>query len=132
MATTFSTQATSLATTRVSFQKMSLVSNNGKTNLSFNMCRSNPTRLSVSCAAKQETVDKVSEIVKKQLSLPKDQKVTAQTKFAELGADSLDTVEIVMGLEEEFNIQMAEEKAQKIATVEQAAELIEELMNETK
>jgi len=37
-----------------------------------------------------------------------------------------------MGLEEEFNIQMAEEKAQKIATVEQAAELIEELINEKK
>lgn len=41
-------------------------------------------------------------------------------------------VEIVMGLEEEFNIQMAEEKAQKITTVEQAAELIEELMQEKK
>lgn len=37
-----------------------------------------------------------------------------------------------MGLEEEFNIQMAEEKAQKIATVEQAAELIEELIKEKK
>ena len=37
-------------------------------------------------------------------------------------------VEIVMGLEEEFDIEMAEEKAQKIATVEEAAELIEELV----
>lgn len=41
---------------------------------------------------KQETVEKVSEIVKKQLSLAEDQKVTARTKFTELGADSLDTV----------------------------------------
>lgn len=41
---------------------------------------------------KQETVEKVSEIVKKQLSLAEDQKVTAGTKFTELGADSLDTV----------------------------------------
>ena len=41
-------------------------------------------------------------------------------------------VEIVMGLEEEFGIEMAEEKAQKIATVEQAAELIEELMQAKK
>ncbi|EOA32434.1 hypothetical protein CARUB_v10015708mg, partial [Capsella rubella] len=121
------------ATTRISFEKPALISNSGRTNLSFNLRRSIPTRrLSVSCAAKQETVDKVSEIVKKQLSLANDQKVTAATKFAELGADSLDTVEIVMGLEEEFNIQMAEEKAQKITTVEQAAELIEELMQEKK
>lgn len=44
--------------------------------------------------AKQETVEKVSEIVKKQLSLSDDQKVTAGTKFTELGADSLDTVYI--------------------------------------
>ncbi|XP_010421939.1 PREDICTED: acyl carrier protein 1, chloroplastic isoform X1 [Camelina sativa] len=134
MATQFSAsvsmQTTCLATTRISFQKPSLISNNGRTNLSFNLRPAR--RLSVSCAAKQETIDKVSEIVKKQLSLAADQKVTAATKFAELGADSLDTVEIVMGLEEEFNIQMAEEKAQKIATVEQAAELIEELMQEKK
>ncbi|KAL0744383.1 hypothetical protein Bca4012_085896 [Brassica carinata] len=130
MATTFcssvSMQATSLATTRISFQKPSaLVS---RTNLSFNLRRSIPTRLSISCAAKPETVEKVSKIVKKQLSLKDDQKVVAETKFADLGADSLDTVEIVMGLEEEFGIEMAEEKAQKIATVEQAAELIEELV----
>ncbi|CAH2055067.1 unnamed protein product [Thlaspi arvense] len=118
--------------TRISFQKAALISSHGRTNLSFNLRRSIPTRLSVSCAAKQETVDKVSMIVKKQLSLKDDQKVVAETKFTDLGADSLDTVEIVMGLEEEFGIQMAEERAQKIATVEQAAELIEELMKETK
>ncbi|CAF2373723.1 acyl carrier protein, chloroplastic [Brassica rapa] len=134
MATTFSAsvsmQATSLVTTtRISFQKPVLVSNHGRTNLSFNLSR---TRLSISCAAKQETVEKVSEIVKKQLSLKDDQQVVAETKFVDLGADSLDTVEIVMGLEEEFGIQMAEEKAQKIATVEQAAELIEELMQAKK
>ncbi|CAA7020309.1 unnamed protein product [Microthlaspi erraticum] len=136
MATTFSAlvsmQATSLATTRISFQKPVLVPSHGKTNLSFSLGRSIPTRLSVSCAAKPETVQKVSMIVKKQLSLKDDQKVVAETKFTDLGADSLDTVEIVMGLEEEFGIQMAEERAQKIATVEQAAELIEELMKETK
>uniref|UniRef100_A0A1J3HQ24 Acyl carrier protein n=1 Tax=Noccaea caerulescens TaxID=107243 RepID=A0A1J3HQ24_NOCCA len=136
MATTFralvSMQSTSLATTRISFQKPALVSGHGKTNLSFSLRRSIPTRLSVSCAAKQETVDKVSKIVKKQLSLKDDKKVVAETKFADLGADSLDTVEIVMALEEEFGIQMAEEKAQKISTVEEAAELIEELMVEKK
>ncbi|KAH0917955.1 hypothetical protein HID58_025615 [Brassica napus] len=70
--------------------------------------------------AKQETVEKVSKIVKKQLSLKDDQRVVAETKFTDLGADSIDTAihrtfsYIVMGLEEEFHIEMAEEKSQKI------------------
>ncbi|ESQ32273.1 hypothetical protein EUTSA_v10005104mg [Eutrema salsugineum] len=120
----------SATTTRFSLQIPALIFNNGKTNLSFSLQRSMPARLVVSCAAKQETVEKVSEIVRKQLSLSEDQKVTAATKFTELGADSLDTVEIVMGLEEEFEITMAEERAKEITTVQQAAELIEELVQE--
>ncbi|KAL1220853.1 Acyl carrier protein 5 [Cardamine amara subsp. amara] len=121
----------SASTTRFSLKKHVSIFNNGKTNnLSFSLQCSMPARLAVSCAAKQETMEKVSEIVKKQLSLPDDQKVTAGTKFTELGADSLDTVEIVMGLEEEFGITMAEERAKEIATVQQAAELIEELVLE--
>ncbi|KAL0746638.1 hypothetical protein Bca101_028640 [Brassica carinata] len=89
-----------------------------------------PSLLALQSLVKQETVEKVSEIVKKQLSLAEDQKVTAGTKFTELGADSLDTVEIVMGLEEEFGITMAEERAKEIATVQHAAELIEELIQQ--
>lgn len=42
--------------------------------------------------AKQETVDKVCEIVRKQLALPADKEITPQTTFSDLGADSLDTV----------------------------------------
>ncbi|KAF3536620.1 hypothetical protein F2Q69_00019303 [Brassica cretica] len=63
---------------------------------------------------KPETVEKVSKIVKKQLSLEDDQRVVGETKFTDIGADSIDT--IVMGLEEEFHIEMAEEKSQKIQT----------------
>ncbi|KAK1294364.1 hypothetical protein QJS10_CPA16g01430 [Acorus calamus] len=85
-------------------------------------------RFHVSCAAKPETVDKVCEIVKKQLALSDDSTVTGSSKFAELGADSLDTVEIVMGLEEEFGITVEEESAQSIATVQDAADLIEKLV----
>ncbi|ESQ29798.1 hypothetical protein EUTSA_v10023810mg, partial [Eutrema salsugineum] len=70
------------------------------------------------------------EVVKSQLSLKDGETVTAGTKFVDLGADSLDAVEIVMGLEEAFGIEMQEEKAQTITTVEQAAELIEELLLE--
>ena len=90
--------------------------------------RSAPSRFRVSCAAKPETVNKVCEIVKKQLALAEGTSVTGESKFAALGADSLDTVEIVMGLEEEFGISVEEESAQSIATVQDAADLIEKLM----
>ncbi|XP_008796196.1 acyl carrier protein 1, chloroplastic-like [Phoenix dactylifera] len=87
-----------------------------------------PRRLQVSCAAKPETVLKVCEIVKKQLALSDDTPVTGESKFSALGADSLDTVEIVMGLEEAFGITVEEESAQSITTVQDAADLIEKLV----
>ncbi|XP_019439728.1 PREDICTED: acyl carrier protein 1, chloroplastic-like isoform X2 [Lupinus angustifolius] len=85
-------------------------------------------RFQVSCAAKPETVEKVVNIVKKQLALPGDSSVTGESKFSALGADSLDTVEIVMGLEEEFGITVEEESAQTITTVQEAADLIDKLL----
>lgn len=85
-------------------------------------------RFQVSCAAKPETVDKVCGIVRKQLALSPETDVSGVSKFAALGADSLDTVEIVMGLEEEFDISVEEENAQNIVTVQDAADLIEELI----
>ncbi|PWZ22429.1 Acyl carrier protein 3, chloroplastic [Zea mays] len=88
-------------------------------------------RSQVSCSlAKQETVEKVSEIVKNQLALPEDTGVTGETKFVDIGADSLDTVEIVMGLEEAFQISVDESSAQEIQTVEDAAALIDKLIAE--
>ncbi|XP_062196509.1 acyl carrier protein 3, chloroplastic-like [Phragmites australis] len=89
-----------------------------------------PMRFAVCCTAKKDTVDKVCEIVKKQLALADDATVSGASKFSELGADSLDTVEIVMGLEEEFKISVEESSAQSIATVEDAAELIDKLIAE--
>ncbi|KAF3681481.1 Acyl carrier protein 1, chloroplastic [Capsicum baccatum] len=86
-------------------------------------------RLSITCAAKPETVNKVCDIVKKQLALSADTAVCGESKFAALGADSLDTVEIVMGLEEEFGISVEEDSAQNIATVQDAADLIEDLIS---
>ncbi|KAJ1427261.1 Polyketide synthase, phosphopantetheine-binding domain [Sesbania bispinosa] len=85
-------------------------------------------RFRVSCAAKPETVKKVCDIVKKQLALPDDSSVTGESKFSALGADSLDTVEIVMGLEEEFGISVEEESAQTITTVQEAADMIDKLL----
>ncbi|CAN8325848.1 unnamed protein product [Cochlearia groenlandica] len=89
---------------------------------------SNSFRLQISCAAKPETVQKVSDIVKEQLALAADIPLTAESKFSSLGADSLDTVEIVMALEEKFNISVEETDAQNITTIQEAADLIEDLV----
>ncbi|XVF30869.1 hypothetical protein REPUB_Repub16aG0094900 [Reevesia pubescens] len=118
-----------LATTRVSGLKLVSFVNQGRSSLSFSL-RPMPARLLISCAAKPETVDKVCEIVRKQLAISSDKPVTGESKFTELGADSLDTVEIVMGLEEEFGITVEEDNAQSIATVQDAADLIERLCTE--
>ncbi|KAJ0969250.1 hypothetical protein J5N97_022127 [Dioscorea zingiberensis] len=90
---------------------------------------SKSSRLRICCAAKPETMEKVCEIVKKQLALPEGTTLTPESKFAEdLGADSLDTVELVMTLEEEFGISVEEESSQTITTVQEAADIIEELV----
>ncbi len=61
--------------------------------------------------------EKVKEIIVDQLGVDASQ-VTGEAKFIEdLGADSLDTVELVMALEEEFNIEIPDEEAEKLTTV---------------
>ncbi|CAM0878220.1 unnamed protein product [Alopecurus aequalis] len=87
-------------------------------------------RFQVACSAKKDTLDKVCGIVKKQLAVDAGTPVNGETKFADLGADSLDTVEIVMGLEEEFGVTVDETNAQEIRTVEDAATLIDKLVME--
>ena len=52
---------------------------------------------------------------------PPEQQVQSDSKFVDLGADSLDTVEIMMALEEKFDIQLDEEGAEKISTVQVGA-----------
>ncbi|KAL4577992.1 hypothetical protein LXL04_014107 [Taraxacum kok-saghyz] len=111
-----------LAPTKISGLKLVSFSTSGRTNLPLSF-----RHLQVSCAAKPETVEKVCDIVRKQLALKDDISVSGESKFAALGADSLDTVEIVMGLEEAFGITVEEESAQTIATVQDAADLIEKL-----
>ncbi len=69
--------------------------------------------------------DKVIEIVCDQLGVSKD-KVNPETSFInDLGADSLDTVELVMEFEEEFDINIPDEDAEKIQTVGDAIKYIE-------
>ncbi|KAI9383114.1 hypothetical protein POPTR_013G031300v4 [Populus trichocarpa] len=117
-----------MAASRISGLKPVSLSNQGRNTLSFGLRSMPARRLRVSCAAKPETIDKVCEIVKKQLALSDEIPVTGESKFTTLGADSLDTVEIVMGLEEAFGISVEEESAQSIATVQDAADLIEKLV----
>ncbi len=70
--------------------------------------------------------ERVKKIVVEQLGVS-DEQVTPEASFVDdLGADSLDTVELVMALEEEFNTEIPDEDAEKITTVKQAIEFIEE------
>lgn len=68
--------------------------------------------------------EKVKKIVADQLSVESDT-INPQSNFAnDLGADSLDTVELVMALEEEFDIEIPDEAAEKITTVQEAVDYI--------
>jgi len=74
----------------------------------------------------EEIEKKVKEIIIEQLGISED-KVTSEAKFDDdLGADSLDRVELVMSLEEEFGLEIPDEEAEKISTVGQAIKYIEE------
>ena len=68
--------------------------------------------------------ERVKQIVVEQLGV-KEEEVSGESSFVDdLGADSLDTVELVMALEEEFNCEIPDEEAEKITTVQQAMDYI--------
>lgn len=72
------------------------------------------------------TQEKITEIIVEQLGV-KPEEVTPEASFVDdLGADSLDTVELVMALEEEFGVEIPDEDAEKIQTVGDASKYIEE------
>ena len=74
---------------------------------------------------------KVKEIIVEQLGVDPEQ-VTQEASFVEdLGADSLDTVELVMALEEEFDLEIPDEDAEKIITVGDAIDYIEKNLTES-
>jgi len=73
--------------------------------------------------------EKVKKIIVEQLGVEEDD-VTMESSFIDdLGADSLDTVELVMAFEEEFGIEIPDEDAEKITTVGDAVKYIEEKSN---
>ncbi|MCP4050774.1 MAG: acyl carrier protein [bacterium] len=79
--------------------------------------------------AEDGVFDKVKQVVVDQLGVSEDE-VTAEASFIEdLGADSLDTVELVMALEEEFGTEIADEEAEKLLSVGATVEYIKANIN---
>ena len=73
--------------------------------------------------------EKLKKVIAEVLSVDPNE-ITMDTTFADdLGADSLDIFQIIMGLEEEFDIEIPTEKAENITTVEEAVELIKSELN---
>jgi len=71
------------------------------------------------------TIERVRKVVAEQLDRNPDE-VTPEASFEDLGADSLDMVELTMAFEEEFDIEIPDEDAEKIRTVQDAVSYLEE------
>ena len=73
-----------------------------------------------------EVADKVKKIIAEHLGIEDMGKITEDAKFIDdLGADSLDTVELVMAFEEKFNIEIPDDAAETIQTVQNAIDFIQ-------
>ncbi len=70
-------------------------------------------------------LDKIKEIIVEQLGVEADQVVAEASFVNDLGADSLDTVELIMAFEEEFGVEIPDEEAEKIKTVKDVLDYIE-------
>ena len=70
-------------------------------------------------------VDKVKKIIAEKLSVDLEEVVPEASFVEDLGADSLDLVELIMSMEEEFEIDISDEDAEKLATVQDAIDYIE-------
>jgi len=79
---------------------------------------------------KDEIVKKVKEITSEQLGVDESQ-ITPEAKFIDdLGADSLDIVELVMALEEEFNLEISDEEAEKLLAVQKVVDYLKDRIKE--
>lgn len=73
--------------------------------------------------------EKLKKIIAEVLSVDPDE-ITMETTFQDdLGADSLDVYQIIMGIEEEFDIEIPAESAEQVTTVEEAVEMIKNAVN---
>ena len=73
-----------------------------------------------------DTSDRILEIVSDKLDKPKDSLTPDMSFVNDLGCDSLDTVELMMDIEDEFDLSIPEEEAEKIVTVGDAIKYVEE------
>lgn len=73
--------------------------------------------------------EKLKKIIAKVLNVDSEEITPESTFMDDLGADSLDVYQIIMGIEEEFDIEVAPEKAEKITTVEEAIDMIKSAVN---
>lgn len=74
--------------------------------------------------SREEVVEKVKNVIVDQLGVSADEVVETASFTDDLGADSLDTVELVMALEEEFSTEIADEEAEKLTTVQLTVDYI--------
>ena len=73
--------------------------------------------------------EKLKKVIADVLNVDPEEITMESTFMDDLGADSLDVFQIIMGLEEEFDIEIPAEQAEKISTVEEAVELIKNAVN---
>ena len=73
------------------------------------------------------TEDKIKEIIAEKLSVELDEVVPGASFVDDLGADSLDLVELVMTMEEEFDVDISDEDAEKLVTVQDAINFVSKL-----
>lgn len=73
--------------------------------------------------------EKLKKVIAEVLNVDPEEISLDSTFIDDLGADSLDVFQIIMGIEEEFDIEIPAEKAEKISTVEEAVEMIKSAVN---
>ena len=73
--------------------------------------------------------EKLKQVIADVLNVDPDEISMESTFVDDLGADSLDVFQVIMGIEEEFSIEIPTEKAEKISTVGEAVELIKDALN---
>lgn len=74
-------------------------------------------------------LEKLKKVIAEVLNVDPEEITPESTFMDDLGADSLDVFQIIMGIEEEFDIEIPAEKAEKISTVEEAVEMIKNAVN---
>jgi acyl carrier protein len=77
-----------------------------------------------------DITERVKKIIIEQLDVAEEDVVPTASFVDDLGADSLDQVELIMAMEEEFNVSISDEDAEKIATVQNAIDYIQKVMGQ--